>query len=199
MASSGSVDGASVRLSAANGRTRRLLIVAACSQRKRLPPPAALRLRELAGLPFDQRAAAWTERLRSAETATCRAADLYAGAHWSRTLDAVETARRHIDRVELWVASAGYGLVSAEAWLKPYSASFASGARDSVWQGIDDGERPTCLRDWWASVSERRLADLVTGDADAALVLVVGSAYADALRDQCMRSETVTPAATVCR
>src|SRR4051794_9731971 len=120
MATSGRGGGALLRSSAPRRPTQRLHIVAACSQRKRLPPPVALRLRELAGLPFDQRASAWTDRLRSVEPATCRAADLYAGDHWRHTLEAAETARRHIPRVELWVASAGYGLVSAESWLKPY-------------------------------------------------------------------------------
>jgi hypothetical protein len=164
---------------------RRVVIVAACSDRKRLAPNPALRLRELDSVRSESRPSVWLERLASVDGTSRRAIDLYAGGHWVAVREAIERARTEIEKVELWVASAGYGLVEAEDALKPYSATFASNSPDAVWRGPVDGDRKTYLRAWWSQLTEhRRLADLIGGDPQASLVLVLGATYVDALSEQ---------------
>src|SRR5439155_924306 len=74
------------------------------------------------------------------------ALDLYGGEHWqvARSLPAhgVEGGRE----VKLWVSSAGYGLVPAEAPLRPYAATFSSAQADSV---LRPGAPMSDLTVWW--------------------------------------------------
>lgn len=107
----------------------RIQLVASCTNRKRATVPAKLRLRNVPG--GKKRASAWLRRLEGASPSQ-PARDLYGGEHWQLVLgleaDLLERGRD----VHLWVASAGYGLVSADASLKAYSATFASREADGV-------------------------------------------------------------------
>jgi hypothetical protein len=124
---------------------------------------------------------AWRERLSQVDAPRLPAAGLYAGDHWKWVLEGYRRTQRYSNRAELWVISAGYGLIPATKAIKPYGATFASGVADSVWRGPPDGDRRACLRDWWALLEhETSLADLLTARKDAAVVLVAGSAYVEA-------------------
>ncbi len=129
------------------------------------------------------RAERWWRRLDTHDSATVPAVDLYGGDHWSvaKSLPAVAQASGAV--AHLWVASAGYGLVPADAQLRPYSATFATGHLDSVFLGNTRGDRSAFTRDWWARLSEmpsprrgapRTVTALVKGSPQAC-VMVVGS------------------------
>src|SRR4051794_767517 len=109
-----------------------LHIIASCTDRKRGLVPAALRLRSVRELDVEARARAWWMRLQGAEQATVVAEELYAGDHWQvvRELRVAAGTAGYIPY--LWVASAGYGLIPAEAPVCPYSATFTRGHEDSV-------------------------------------------------------------------
>src|SRR4051794_16593732 len=93
--------------------------------------PAALRLRRTPGTGPGQRAMRWIERIASAGTDAVPARELYAGEHWdiARNLPAAASGFVH---PMLWVASAGWGLIPADAMIRPYSATFSARHLDSV-------------------------------------------------------------------
>jgi hypothetical protein len=129
-----------------------------------------------------RRAERWSERLADVEAAQHTAADLYMGDHWKAALRAYDLASRYSSRTELWVISAGYGLIRASSQIKPYSATFANGSPDSVWRGGRDGSRDTCLRQWWGRVgSGPRLADLVSSRDKGMVVVAAGASYLSAV------------------
>ena len=105
---------------------RVIRVVVSCTERKSVPPLPFMRAAKLTRRSFESRIAMWLERV-SAAPPTHSAVDLYQGEHWA-------VARALIERsaAEVWVASAGYGLVSARAQLASYGATFASGQTDSV-------------------------------------------------------------------
>lgn len=157
-------------------------IIVTCANRKRYPVPAQLRLRDLQERRQGLRFAAWTRRL-DAEEPSVQATDLYGGEHWqvARGLPAVVG-----DSARLWVCSAGYGLVSAETYLHPYAATFASGVPDSV------GETGSEVRAWWHRLTEwtgpdlrqpRSFADLARRDPQSTVVAVLSEAYVRACSD----------------
>jgi hypothetical protein len=119
-------------------------LVASCTNRKRSAPRAPLFLREHHGSTA-ARAKSWLRALSEVESPTHFAVDLYCGEHW-------EIARN--TRAEsLWIASAGYGLVSASDTLKPYAATFSPGHEDSVgeaavqwWRALGDWDGPGVTR-----------------------------------------------------
>jgi hypothetical protein len=96
-------------------------------------------------------------------------------------------APKNVGEVELWVASAGYGLLALGDRVQPYGASFRTGDEDSVVQSADEAS------EWWAALARSRfpgvgphgrtLADLVEEDPWASLIVVVSPPYLAALSD----------------
>jgi hypothetical protein len=128
----------------------------------------------------DERAVEWRRRVGSVEAPVRAATGLYLGDHWRAVCDAYRLALAYSSRAELWVISAGYGLINGTRPLKAYSATFASGARDSVWRGSEDGDRRACMNAWWAGLRhDVTLADLVEGGA--IIVVAAGAPYVDAI------------------
>src|SRR5206468_934735 len=119
-------------------RPEPVVLVAACAQRKRALAPDQLCLSTINGAP-GRRLSEWRRRLVAVDAPLVSAESLYAGDHWHAVLEAFRTLQRHTPRVELWVISAGYGLIPAHQVVKPYSATFAAGNVDSVWRGPLDG------------------------------------------------------------
>lgn len=163
-------------------RPPKVSLVVACSQRKRITPPAELRLASV-GLNPDLRVQEWTKRLSRVEAPRLRAEDLYSGDHWHAARTAYRLTLRYTSRAELWVVSAGYGLVGRTKLLKSYSATFASGSPDSVWRGPSDGDRQARLHDWWQALPhDVSLADLLDR-RDGVVVIAAGAAYVAVLAD----------------
>src|SRR5262249_11368130 len=136
------------RVKTSRRRPPRIVLVVSCSQRKRTPPPTELRLSSIDAA-AEERAVHWRERLQEGPAIAHRAADLYMGDHWSAACKAYMLAKRYSSRAELWVISAGYGLIASSKTIKPYSATFANGSDDSVWRGTQDGDRQERLKAWW--------------------------------------------------
>jgi hypothetical protein len=177
-------DGARRQSKGIRRRPPRIALVVACSYRKRTPPPVELRLSSLQGLP-DERAVEWSRRISETEAARHRAHDLYAGDHWRAACEAYRLARQYSSRAELWVVSAGYGLILSDTLIKSYGATFASGATDSVWRGLAEGDRRECLRNWWQKLDHQcAFADLFHEHEDCALVIAAGAAYIDAFEPE---------------
>jgi hypothetical protein len=117
------------------------------------------------------------------EAARHHADELYTGDHWQSIREAYRLASRYSSRAELWVISAGYGLIRSRTLIKPYSATFATGAADSVWRGRIEGDRPRRLQDWWQRLGhESTLADLLPQKEDGVVIVAAGTAYVTALQ-----------------
>jgi hypothetical protein len=117
----------------------RIQLVASCTERKRAPVPGKLRLRDVPK--GKARAWEWLKRLAQDTSPSHPARDLYGGEHWQLILGLEADLLGKGRDVHLWVTSAGYGLVSADALLKAYSATFAS--RE------DDGVPSESAAAWW--------------------------------------------------
>lgn len=120
----------------------------------------------------------WKKRLATEEAAEVTAHDLYAGDHWSATLRAFRDVLRWSQSSELWVVSAGYGLIPATAGIKPYGATLSSGQEDSVWRGATDGNRSRALGAWWSALPHRSsLGEILTARDSPIVLLTAGAAY----------------------
>ena len=155
-------------------------LVVTCSNRKTTAVPAELRFATVPGENVGDRFSAWTSRLELSACSSVAAIDLYSGEHWyvARSLPAI--AQDAGFAVKLWVCSAGYGLVPADALLKPYSATLARRHTDSVAQTSDDA------RAWWHMQSAwtgpvpglpRSLAELAGRDPDSVIIAALSATY----------------------
>lgn len=168
---------------------RAVHIIASCTHRKRLPVPADLRLRRVDAKTTSARVADWLNRLRKHDSPKVPATDLYLGGHWAivKTLPDLATAAGF--RSHLWVASAGYGLVPADAPIRSYSATFASGHPDSV---SDEAASRSDDRAWWTRIGRaqgpvlgrpRTVTELMLDDPLASVIVVASGSYVAAMED----------------
>ena len=166
-------------------------VVVTCANRKTVPVPAGLRLDSVPRRSGAGRAREWIRRLTGLAGVPFTAArDLYAGEHWMIARGLPGAAGQA--QVRLWVCSAGYGLIPADAQVRPYAATF-SGPEDRVPGGADGA------RQWWQALAgwegpapgqPRSITSLAAADPSASFLLALSAAYLDACRDD------ITDAAT---
>jgi hypothetical protein len=166
-------------------------VLVTCTNRKSESVPPALHLDNVSGHTLVQRSREWIRRLVDLADVSLVAADrLYLGEHWkvSRGLRSLPTG----NRVKLWVCSAGYGLIPAEALVRPYAAAF-SGQADRVPGGSEGA------RDWWHTLAAwegpapeqpRTIRLLAARDPSAYFMVVLSSPYLDACRDDIAAAAT---------
>lgn len=167
-------------------------IVASCTQGKTRPVPVDLRLGAISQGSLAQRLAAWRDRLRhQGGVESVSAVELYRGQHWAVVRELTGVAQVAGYQADLWIASAGYGLIPAEAAIHPYSATFAASGEDSVARP-SDGDRCDALRNWWkglqalptpAAGAPRSLLALARTLPTAILLVVASPAYIAAMAD----------------
>lgn len=157
--------------------TQKLTILVTCTDRKTLRPDPDCQARSLpAFLPLHRRHQLWCDRLAAA-TPRRPVQALYAGEAWSRTRHLMAAAVQAGFRPQLWVASAGLGLVPADLEVPAYAATFSPGHADTVAGGR------AAAGEWWRQFAEFGEGRVLAEVAHSGSVLVVASAtYADALR-----------------
>ncbi len=160
-----------------------------CADRKRAPAGATLQLRNYTE-DLVARADAWIQRISTPESTPCPATDLYQGDHWHvvRQFDA-SGAANELD-VEIWVASAGYGLIRSETQIEPYAATFATRGVDSITRSgsLADPEHDATY--WWSRLTGRpridnraaSLAALAAEDPKAPLLIALSGSYVRAVQ-----------------
>ncbi len=181
-----------------SGEPGRVQLVVACANRKTQPVPGSLRLRHIVDASPAGRSARWIDQLERSTEPMVPARQLYAGEHWQVVRSLEPTAAAGDLDASLWVCSAGYGLVSADAQLRPYAATFATGHADSV---SADPRNRSC---WWASLSDwkgpvpsapRTLRDLARSQPHAIFLVALSSAYLAACTNDLLElaNELVSP------
>ena len=89
------------------------------------------------------------------------AEDLYIGSNWKEVLSCAKTASSVGFASQLWVVSAGWGLIPASFKITPYAASFSEGEssiHNLKWpQEFNSKQRS---RSWWQAINQKRNLDL---------------------------------------
>lgn len=173
-------------------------IILSCTNRKRTNGcPGNRRLRDIFPAGPGLRAASWIEAV-STVPSWGPARELYLGEYWKAGLElSAESARRR--STEVYVASAGLGLVQSDAQVPGYAATFTRGHPDSVLLG-EMGSPTAVRREWWEALAEwvgpgdrgapRRLSDLAATPG-ANLLVCVGPDYIDATADDLRDTQKV--------
>src|ERR1700693_298574 len=106
----------------------RVFFYTSCTLAKSVAPPPHLCAGKLPKASVLERQTEWRARIDRWEGERRTARQLYSGGHWSvvRSLDSALLG------LQCFVISAGYGLVSIDASLAPYAATFAFGQEDSI-------------------------------------------------------------------
>lgn len=174
--------------------TGQLVIVASCTMRKKGQIPKALRFRRYnRSTTGTARINAWRKALETYDVDSVRAAELYAGGFWSVVRELPTIAQQRGIATTFLVASAGYGLVSAEAELKPYSATFSPGPDSVVAVRLHGDSRAQGLTDWWRRLSSwngprghlgpRRIEQIARRTPGASMLVIASPVYVRAMAD----------------
>lgn len=140
---------------------RAVNLIVSCTNRKRFATVPKTCMHTAGGKDLGTRLARWQRNLGSAVTGDHPAEAVYMGDHWSvvRTIPGV--ARTAGLRVQLWICSAGYGLIRPDTPIKSYQATFARGEDNYIGAGLPENDR--ILQQWWEGVCGYRFA--MQGDA----------------------------------
>lgn len=180
---------------------QKIHIVLSCTSRKRTRRVDFPRLRSVRG-EVEDRAAAWSHLVdRTAPEAP--ATDLYCGEYWCAGLELVDTARTRF-QVDIWILSAGLGLVRGETPIAPYSATLTDGHLDSVVPSGSPTGAASTKRRWWAALSAwvgpsrcdqpRTLEQLAISEKKSHVIVVAGSNYIDAVSVDLLRARKMLSA-----
>ncbi|MGE0490459.1 MAG: hypothetical protein AB7S38_14725 [Vulcanimicrobiota bacterium] len=123
-------------------------VVVTCSNRKSLPVSPELCLGGHRASSLAERAASWLTAIGRAEQ-RAPARQVYCGGHW-HVVAQLERARVKVD---LWVTSAGYGLIHADDPIASYQSTFSTQTENSVFQASLGKEARPVHRDWWSHLA----------------------------------------------
>ena len=142
-------------------RDYRTLILSTCSSLKQFPIYADCKLDDYRGSQYEQVLIDWLETVKSPTKKKYPAEDLYIGSNWKEILSCVKTAKRVGFVSELWIISAGWGLIPANFKITPYAASFSEGEssiHNLKWpREFNTKQRSRC---WWQTINQKRNLDL---------------------------------------
>jgi hypothetical protein len=144
-----------------------LNLVVNCAARKRSAAEEAFQIGNYKSRGSQDLARLWTSALDSGSGNLIKAVDLYCGGYWSTIRSTVEHGFQG-ERISLFIASAGYGLLNAEELILPYSATFARGLPDSI--GCPNTSRDSSTT-WWESLKTWRHASGKTPSSLSTLAL----------------------------
>ncbi len=187
---------------------QRINIIVTCTKRKHLPPSPGLMLRDICTEDMETGFAAWTKQLSTSKSKRVLARDLYAGDHWAVVKSLEGVASSSGLEAYVWVCSAGYGLISLDTRIKPYSATFSPNVPDTVckWSNPDSGKVPSQL--WWQLLTEwsgtnepqpRSIKDIAAKYPNSPMLVAVSQPYMRAiLEDVGMALKTLHDTELLC-
>jgi len=103
-------------------------VVVTCTKDKRYPVSEECQLRNVPGGTLRERMQEWHTRTNRHWRTHVPVKDLYAGDHWAN----VRSFESSYFDIDIWVCSAGFGLVRFDDEIAPYAATFSKSHPDSL-------------------------------------------------------------------
>ena len=164
-------------------------VVVTCTKDKRYPIADDCQIRNIPNGTLADRINEWQDRLNRRFCERVIVNDLYSGDHWAN-VRAFSSACFDID---LWVCSAGLGLIRVDDKVPPYAATFSRNHPDSVSDSFSESERSTATKDWWNAIQNcwkswfndrpRSLSMLMARYPKRSLLVVTSETYLQAIAD----------------
>lgn len=163
----------------------RVALVTNCTNRKALPPSVSARA--IKGRTLSAFLTEWQAKILRAP-ADMHARDLYLGRGFQEAKRAWDHAQK-LGEADLFIASAGLGIINADDKAPSYSITVSPQGEDSVIARLDIADS----KDWWTSLTARRRG-LLARCADADLIVVALSApYLHMMRHELAAIATAAP------
>jgi hypothetical protein len=130
--------------------------IVSCTNRKRFDVSPETSVHKVGGQDLASRLKLWKRNLRVSAAGAHPADEVYMGDHWSVVRSIPGEAHMAGLSVQVWICSAGYGLIRPGTPIKAYRATFARGEDDYIASGLPEDEH--ALHRWWDGVCSYRFA-----------------------------------------
>lgn len=163
-------------------------VVVTCTKDKRYSVAEECQLRNVPGDSLTVRLKEWQSRLKRNWRDRVVVEELYAGDHWAN----VRSFESSYFDIDIWVCSAGFGLVRFDDSITPYAATFSGNHPDSVSAGLANDERSAASKQWWETTSRwkahfkdrpRSLTALMATYPKRSTLIVASETYLRAIAD----------------
>lgn len=144
------------------------IILTACTQRKRFVPRQLLNARSLSAGPLGDVAGEWKDRLSQVEP-VATATDLYCGRSFVEARKAAKSSNG-----ELYVVSAGLGLLRNDDIVPAYNLTVSKGSPDCVLEKIEDHKKAP---DWWIAIAAAQAPLEVLERTKGLIIIALPSPY----------------------
>lgn len=134
---------------------KKLLIISTCTNDKSHIPEDTCLLDSCIKRTYTASIREWLKRLNNCNSQKYPAIKLYKGSHWKETRACMKTTQDKGFRPELWILSAGWGLVHSDDKICSYSATFSNG-KNSI-QNLpwpDEFSIKDRSRFWWKAITQ---------------------------------------------
>ena len=122
----------------------KIQVIVTCAANKTVDVPEELQFGKLPTLPVTESVDEWVKRLKSTDVDLVKMIDLYKGGYWNIVKDINQNSK--VDNV--WVLSAGYGIVNANQSVKPYAIALKDNSYDSIKLNTK-GQDKQSYSQWW--------------------------------------------------
>lgn len=136
-----------------------LNLIVTCTKRKRIGADSQIQIRSLKAETQSDRFNEWQSKLKNSTVELTTPRSVYVGDHWS-------TVRRIADNhpsIQIFVCSAGYGLLTLDNQIKSYSATFSPRQQDSVTKTQGKGKQNESNALWWELLTDWRNPQNIEG------------------------------------
>ncbi len=182
-------------------------VVVTCTKDKRQPVADECQLRNVPGASIRER----IQECRLAPTVTGRN-PCESRTYMPATIGQTSGLESSYFAIDVWVCSAGYGLIHFDDYVAPYAATFSRSHPDSVASQLPESDRLSAAQNWWSATASkwkthfgdrpRSLTDLMAEYPKRSLLVVASDTYmraiADDLRDGVSHLEESDQLAIVC-
>jgi hypothetical protein len=158
-------------------------VVVTCTDKKTVREPSELAVRTLPRGSPSVRAMEWIRRLQTSSGDRVAVRKLYLGNSWSIAKSLEPESDDVGIELSLWIASAGYGMLSMDSEVHPYAATFSHGP-DSI--GNEEAGQS-----WWKTLAQwrvpgvacRSFTELVAKSSGRPVLVAASASYVAAMRD----------------
>jgi len=126
-------------------------IIVTCAANKTIPIPEPTQFHNLPTLPLKPSVKEWILRLKSTPSNLTKMVDLYKGGYWNIVKDLYQNPK--VDNI--WVLSAGYGIINASQSVKPYAIALKDNSFDSVKLNTEGNLKESYTK-WWDEITKTR-------------------------------------------
>ena len=159
----------------------KIQVIVTCAANKTVDVPEELQFGKLPTLPVTESVNEWINRLKSTDVNLVKMIDLYKGGYWNIVKDINQNPK--VDNV--WVLSAGYGIINANQSVKPYAIALKDNSYDSIKLNTE-GQNKQSYSQWWDMITTKRkvsITDIYNQNPNDIFIVYASFEYMKAIKN----------------